>query len=194
MKYKGKIDNINHIVISDPMYKEGVWCRYEKKDLNLKDWIVNLGIYPTEMKLDDFLIKGTNFFLLLQENENACSLSDDWNLSYLKDIELKEYTIGMDSACVALGINNNAKKIINSKEEWQPSCAIKTGTDGIFGEISEGLKDDKLSFLLITGYVEEEFINQNELFEYLKNQFEITDLIKEKNMKSIEKGESVYEL
>lgn len=31
MKFKGKIENINHIVISDPTYKEDVWCRYEKR-------------------------------------------------------------------------------------------------------------------------------------------------------------------
>ena len=30
MNYKGKIDNIDYIVISDPMYEKNIWCRYEK--------------------------------------------------------------------------------------------------------------------------------------------------------------------
>ena len=179
MKFKGKIDNINHIVISDPTYKEDVWCRYEKKDINEKDWIVNLDIYPTETKIDDYNIKGVEFLLLLKKNEYDCNIDEDGNLSYLKDIELKDYTIGMDSACVALGLNNNAKEIIDSQEEWQPSCAIRTGTDGTFGDVSEGIKDGKLCFLFVTGYFDEEFINQNELFDYLVNQFQIKELIKE---------------
>ena len=88
MKFKGKIDNINHIVISDPTYKEDVWCRYEKKDINEKDWIVNLDIYPTETKIDDYNIKGVEFLLLIKKNEYDCNIDEDGNLSYLKDIEL----------------------------------------------------------------------------------------------------------
>ena len=42
------------------------------------------------------------------------------------------------------------------------------------------MKDEKTCFILITGYVEEEFINQDDLLDYLKKQFEIIDLIKEK--------------
>jgi len=179
MKFKGKIENINHIVISDPTYKEDVWCRYEKNNLKEKDWIVNLDIYPTETKIDNYYIKGTEFLLLIQKDEKDCSLDDDGTLSYLKNIELKDYTIGMDSACIALGINEQAKEIIDLQEEWQPSCAIRTGTDGTFGEVSEGIKDGRLCFLLITGYFEEDFINQNDLFEYLKSQFNIKDLVKE---------------
>lgn len=53
MKYKGKINNLNHIVVSDPCYENGVWCRYEKNNLKEKDWLVNLDILPTETKIDD---------------------------------------------------------------------------------------------------------------------------------------------
>lgn len=179
MKYKGKIKNINHIVVSDPTYKKDVWCRYEKSDLKEKDWIVNLNIYQTEDKVGNYYIKGTEFFLIMQKNDNVCNFDDDGTLTYLKDIELKDYSIGMDTACVALGINANAKEIIESQEEWQPECAIRTGTDGIFGEVSEGTKDGELCFVLINGYFGEDFIDENELFEYLKNQFEITELVKE---------------
>lgn len=179
MKFKGKINNINHIVISDPSYKKGVWCRYEKENLNENDWLVNLDIYPVETKVGKYYIKGTEFSLLLQKDKEDCSIDDKGTLNYRRDIELKDFTIGMDSACIALGINDNAKEIIDCRGDWQPLCAIRTGTDGTFGEVSEGIKNGKIRFLLITGYFEEDFINENELFEYLKNQFEITELVKE---------------
>lgn len=179
MKFKGKINNIDHIVISDPSYGKGVWCRYEQENLNETDWLVNINIFPVETKVEKYYIKGTEFSLLLQKDKEDCSLDDEGTLSYMSDIELKDFTIGMDTACVALGINDNAKEIIDCREEWQPSCAIRTGGDGTFGEVSEGIKNGKLRFLLITGYFEEEFINENNLFEYLKDQFEIVDLVKE---------------
>lgn len=179
MKFKGKIKNINHIVVSDPSYKKDVWCRYEKEKLNEKDWIVDLDIWPVEDKIENYYIKGTEFSLLLKKNAEDCSLDDEGTLSYMGDIKLNDYKIAMDTACIALGINNKAKEIIDSKDEWQPYCAIKTGGDGYFGEVSEGIKDGNLQFILIAGYFEEDAINQNNLFEYLKNQFEITDLVKE---------------
>lgn len=186
MKCKGKIDNINHIVISDPIYDKNVWCRYEKNNLKEKNWIVNLDICSTETKTDDYNIKGIEFLLLIKKNEYDCEIDEDGNLSYLKDIKLKDYTIGTDSACVALGLNDNAKKIINSKDEWQPLCAIRTGTDGAFCDVSEGIKDGELCFLFVTGYFDEEFISQNELFCYLVNQFQIKELLKENKKNEME--------
>ncbi len=179
LRYKGKIKNLNHIVVSDPYYKKGTWCRYEIDDLKEKDWLVDLAIYPVEDKIGKYYVKGLEFMLLLKQNEEDCSIEKEGSISYLSDINIKDYKIGMDTACIALGINNKAKEIIESRGEWQPSCAIRTGGDGIFGDVSEGKKNGKLSFLLITGYFDEEFINQNQLFDYLKEKFEIADLIKE---------------
>ena len=196
MEFKGKIKDLNHIVISDPTYNEDVWCRYEKNNLKEKDWLVNLDIYPVETKIDKFYVKSIDFTLLIQKNEKDCSLDDNGKLKYLKNIKLEKYTIGIDSACVALGINENAKEIINSQEEWQPPCAIKTGADGDFGTVFEGTKNGKLCFLLVTGSIEEEFINENELFDYLTNQFKIKELVKEDltlhgNDRVLNKGDKV---
>lgn len=179
MKYKGKIENINHVVISDPYYKNGVWCRYEKDNLDEKNWFVDLDIFSVETKEGKYYTKGMEFYLLLKKNEDICSLDDEGTLSYVSDIKLTDYNIGMDTACVALGINDKAKEIIKSRGEWQPSCALKTGGDGIFGEVGEGKKDESLQFILITGYFDEDFISENELFDYLKEQFKITELVKE---------------
>ena len=179
MKFNGKIHSLNHIVISDPSYENGIWCRYENNKINNQDWLVNIDIYPVEDKIGNYYVKGIEFMMLLKQNEEDCNINEDGSLSYSNDINIKDYKIGIDTACIAMGVNDKAKKIINSRDEWQPSCSIKTGSDGIFGEVSEGKRNDKLSFLFITGYFEEDFINQNQLFDYLKKQFEITDLTKE---------------
>ena len=47
MRYKGKIRELNHIIISDPSYDESVTCRYEKDNLREKDWYVDIDIKPT---------------------------------------------------------------------------------------------------------------------------------------------------
>ena len=31
MRFKGLVEEINHIVISETEYKNGDWCRYEKQ-------------------------------------------------------------------------------------------------------------------------------------------------------------------
>lgn len=176
MRYKGLIKDLNHIVISDPSYKDGVWCRYEKNNLKEKDWNVDLQVYSVKTKFEDYDIQGTEFYLLLQKEKRYCKIDEEGTIRYLSNIEIKDYTIGMDTACVALGINADAKEIKDSRDEWQPDCAIRTGTDGTFGEVTEGMKDGKICFLLITGYIEEEFCDENEMFQYLTKHFQIEEL------------------
>ena len=196
MNYVGKIEKINHIVISDPTYTNDVKCRYEKDNFGEKDWAVDLNITPVETKVGEYHIKGYDVSILLKKNSNSCKVDNDGNLKYYNNIDLKEYTIGMDSACVAFGVNDKAKEIINSQEEWQPPCAIKTGGDGIFGEVIEGFENGKTSFIWITGYFEDEFVNENELFDYLIKQFELKELNKEnlilnENNRILKKEETV---
>lgn len=182
MKYKGKINNINHIVISDPTYEKDDGCRYEIENLKEKNWIVELNIYDVEDKIDDYLIQGIEFYLLLQKTKDLCQI-DGENIKYLKNINIKKYDIGMDTACIALGINKNAEDIINSQSEWQPDCAIRTGTDGMFGLVTEGKNNDGLAFIAITGYLSSDMgYDKNSLFEYLVSKFEINDLVKEDNI------------
>lgn len=61
MNYKGKIDNIDYIVISDPMYEKNIWCRYEKNDVNAKNWVVNLDIHPMEVERIIMMLIVMNF-------------------------------------------------------------------------------------------------------------------------------------
>lgn len=125
MKYRGRIESINNIVVSDPSYGKNVWCRYERNSINDINWMVNLNIEHTETKLDDYVIKGNEFSVLLHKNEKDCSLDDEGTLRYLNNIEIKDYTIGMDSACVALGINEKANKILDSIQKKNGNQSIQ---------------------------------------------------------------------
>ena len=64
MNYKGKIDHIDHIVISDPMYEKNIWCRYEKNNVNAKNWVVNLDIHPMGVEKDNYDVNCNEFSLL----------------------------------------------------------------------------------------------------------------------------------
>lgn len=178
MEYTGKIKKLNHVVISDPSYDSSVGTRYEKKRINGHDWLVHLYINPIEEELDNHIVKSNNFILLIKKYKGACKIENEDTIEFSEAINLKQYNIDMDTACVAFGINNKAKKIIDSKDNFQPDCAIKTGTDGVFGYAMEGTIGNKLEFLLLTGSVEEFFMDQDELFDYIKEQFELTELEK----------------
>jgi len=180
MNYRGKIKDINHIVISDPSYEEGVWCRYEKKNLNEKDWFVDIEINDINEEYKGFTIKGTEYRLLLQSDRDNAEMLEG-AISHSKKIKIEKIDIGVDTACVALGINEYADEIINSKDEWQPDCSLKTLTDGIVGEVIEGKKDGKMALLFIAGSLCEDVEYTKEaILSYLVEQFKIEDLEKVK--------------
>ena len=135
LRYKGKIRELNHIIISDPSYDESVTCRYENNNLKEKDWYVDIDIKPTVDEIEDLTIKGTEFFLFLSKDRSG--------------IELKETEIGMDTACVAIGINEKADEIIELRDDWQPECSLNTLTDGLFGTVKEGKLQDHTVYMAI---------------------------------------------
>ena len=111
LRYKGKIRELNHIIISDPSYDESVTCRYENNNLKEKDWYVDIDIKPTVDEIEDLTIKGTEFFLFLSKDRRLSELRENGAIRYLSGIELKETEIGMDTACVAIGINEKADEM-----------------------------------------------------------------------------------
>lgn len=76
LRYKGKIKKIEHIIISDPTYDESVTCRYEKNNLNEENWFVDIDIKPTVEKIENFTIKGTEFFLFLYKDKRLSELKE----------------------------------------------------------------------------------------------------------------------
>ena len=194
MRFRGKIKNLNHIIISDPSYDEKVTCRYERNNLNKKNWCVNIDISHIEDKIEGFTIKGVEFFLLLSKNEKISESKENGTISYLKGIEIKETEIGMDTASVALGVNENAEEIIKYRDEWQPEFSLNTLTDGIFGSVKEGKLQDEVVFIWLSGYLDEDTeYTMDEIIDYLQNQLNITELEKTIDRPQIIKQENILE-
>lgn len=195
MRYKGKIKELNHIIISDPSYDENVTCRYEKDNLKEKNWNVDIDIHPTIDKIEDFTIKGTEFFLLLSKDKRLSELRENGTIRYLSGLEIKETEIGMDTACVALGINEKADEIIELRDDWQPECSLNTLTDGIFGTVKEGkLNDNHTVFIWLSGYLDEDTgYSIEEIVDYLQYQLNIVDLEKDKEKPIIIRQQNLLE-
>ncbi len=194
MRYKGKIKDLNHIVISDPTYKKDVWCRYERNNINEKNWKVDIDIHPVEDKFEEITIKGTEFFLCIYRNSKVCQLENEGTIKTLKGIKVSETEIGMDTACVALGINDKAKDIIESQKEWQPECSLSTLTDGIFGTVKEGKLGDNIVFVWVSGYLcEDTGYSMEDIIDYLQYQLNITELEKDLQRPYIIKQEETLE-
>lgn len=181
MRYKGKIKELNNIIISDPSYDKSVTCRYERNNLNEENWLIDIDIYPTITPITEELdARATEFFLFLCKNKKLGELKENGTISYLKGIKLEETDIGIDTACVALGINENAKEIINCKDDWQPECALNTLSDGIFGTVKEGKIEDDVVFIWVSGYLDEDTgYSIEDIVDYLQYQLDITNLVKD---------------
>lgn len=179
MRYRGKIENLNHIIISDPNYDENVTCRYERNELNEKNWLVDIDLKLSIEKFENFTAKGIEFFLFLCKDKNLGELKENGTISYLRGIKLEETDIGMDTACVALGINEKAEEIIDLRDDWQPECSLNTLTDGLFGTVKEGKIDDDVVFIWLSGYLDEDTdYSIDDIVDYLEFQLNITELEK----------------
>lgn len=194
MRYKGKINELNHIIISDPSYDESVTCRYEKTNLKEKNWLIDIDIKPVEEKIENLTIKGTEFFLFLCKDKKLGELRENGTISYLRGITLNEIDIGIDTACVALGINEKAKEIVLSRDEWQPECSLKTLSDGIFGTVKEGKIGENVAFIWLSGYLcEDTDYSIDEIVDYIEHQLNIVELQKDASKSIIIKQQNTVE-
>ena len=194
MKVFGKIKELDKIIVSDPFYSKDVSCRYERNNLNCKDWKIDIEIHPIQEEIDGISVEGTEFFVLLQDPKECCNLKADGSFSYYSKNKINEIKIGMDSACVALGINTHADNIKKSKDTWQPEFALKTLTDGFFGYVKEGCSDGKINFIWITGFLDNDTdYTADDLAKYLTTKFNVTELAKEINITTL-KDDVDYEI
>lgn len=185
MFYKGQIEQIDRVVVSDPSYAADVWCRYEGQNFaSGGPWKVQLAINDVSENVDGFDIKGVDFSMLLYTgNEKLCVLKPDGTgFSHPSFVKMKEFEIGMDTACVALGINGVADEIKASRGEWKPGCSLNTMTDGLFGNVYEGSCYGKTHLLYVSGYLDEDTgYSLKDIVDYLVSNFEIKklELVKE---------------
>ena len=191
MKYKGKIKHIDKIIISDPIYTEEVKCRYERTNVDAKNWKININIDNVQTNE----IKGIEFFVLMQAEDENCILKNDGSFLYYAENEIEEIRIGMDSASIAIGINKAVDEIKESVEDWQPECALETLTDGEFGCVKEGKKEGKICFIYFNGYLDEDTeYTIEEIIKYLIEQLEIEGLEEMIKSNQIELGKSDLEI
>ena len=182
MKFEGKIKELNQIIVSDPSYDEEVTCRYERKNVNQKDMNVIVEIHECSDKYDEITINGVEFFILIHNPKEKCELKENGNFTYPKRNQVTRFDIGIDTACISLGINNFADDIREAREEWQPPFALNTLSDGLFGVVKEGKKDDKINFIFISGYLSEDTgYSIEDVVDCISTYLEVTDLYKEIN-------------
>lgn len=178
MTYSGNINEINQIIVSDPSYEKGVWCRYENENLSAKNWNFNIEISEYNERDEDLDLRGIEFTLLLSNPNIRCRLTDK-GVGYPKSKIVDKFTIGMDTACVSLGINDVADKIRSEQDEWQPSTCLRTLTDGEFGTVFEGRNpnSDEVDFIAIMGYLDEDTgYSEEDLMKYFEKNFAVENL------------------
>lgn len=178
MTYSGNINKINQIIVSDPSYEKGVWCRYENENLSAKNWNFNIEISEYNERVEDLDLRGIEFTLLLSNPNIRCRLTDK-GVGYPKSKIVDKFTIGMDTACVSLGINDVADKIRSEQEEWQPSTCLRTLTDGEFGTVFEGRNPNsgEVDFIAIMGYLDEDTgYSEEDLVKYFEKNFAVKNL------------------
>ncbi len=170
--YRGRIKKLDKIIISDPSYDESVNCRYEK-DIKEENWNAYINIenlYDNNEKLPF----GKDIKIILSDG-----LPEDTSQNSI-NIGIKKYIIGIDTACIAFGINDKADEIKEFNEEWQPDCALKTLSDGIWGYVTEYKKDGKINMISIDGYLDADTeYTEEEILKYIAKQFEIDELVQE---------------
>ena len=178
MIYSGNVKEINQIIVSDPSYEKGVWCRYENDYLNEKDWNIKIQVKDYSENIEGIDIVGLDFRILLSHPSIRCDFTEN-GIRYPKSSEIEEYTIGADTACVSLGINDIADKIRSEVDEWQPSSCLKTLADGEFGIVYEGKEanSEQVSFIAIVGFFDEDTgYSEEDLVKYFKKNFMIENL------------------
>jgi len=76
LEYKGKIKELNHIVVSDPSCKKDMWGRYEKENINGKEKAIEKEIEDNDYLLDSYGIIDEKSSKLSRSNKKVFSEID----------------------------------------------------------------------------------------------------------------------
>lgn len=174
------------VVFSDPWYDASVWCQY-RKSFSAKNWF---------MKMDSSVEDGYVFFQMLlgrpTASHNITTAEDregNLDIKYPSIYELKQVELGMDTACIFCGNQENWKT-------YGESAALHTGTDGFFGDLvvftCKG-EDDPAGFLLM-GNLDETFGNAEDIFNHMVSSFNGFEISKEHYVEGISPNALAYQL
>lgn len=173
MKKEMIVPELDGIVISDPWYEKGVWCRYES-DVKGKDWKMEMN---TEIVEDEEyeMFSSIDFTMKLALPSLAPYISiGKESIRYPQSLQMKEYDIGMDTACSCCGSQKNYEML-------GESMAIRTGTDGLLGTVYEfrSGKTNEVCAVVFMGSIDAEMINPNELTAEFCAGFDAVELEKD---------------
>lgn len=160
----------NGVVFSDPHYNESVWCQY-RKDFRADNWLMKMESKTEDKFISFVLTLGRSTVLSSVETKDTL---DGLQINYPARYDTQAVQLGMDTAKIFCGLQN-------AWETHSEEAAIRTGTDGLFGDLMvftcKG-EQDPSGFLLIAG-VEEIFMDENELFRHLVSSFSGLEISKE---------------
>lgn len=161
-----KLSDMQGVLFADPSHPSGTWCRYEL-NAPMKGWMLNY--YGEDCVEDGY--RFTNFTLTLADPEyaNYVKPSDDlMSLIYPVSLSLSETTVGLDTACVYMG-----PMMEFDADEWQPSCALRTGSDGEFGVTHQLSEGEEVVAVVLFGMIDGHFGTKESVWDYLKATFGI---------------------
>lgn len=168
-----QIPEIKGVAFSDPWYDESVWCQY-RKDFRENDWYMKMEtLRDEEGYFDVSLFLGRRTLMAQLSVEKGGEQGDSVSYPYYCNFESTE--IGIDTAKVYIGNLENFAA-------WGEEGAIRTGVDGMFGELFEFTCKNEAQpagFVLFSA-LDGSITNEDELFMTLLSSFEGKEIDKEK--------------
>ena len=127
--------------------------------------------------IEGYYIAGTDIGIMLHHPSVNARMEQD-RIRFPSIYKLNKYTIGMDRACVSIGVNEKASEIANEKNSSEYETALHTLTDGQFGTVYEGVdKDGNIGFIHISGYIDNDAgYTNSDIVNYITNNLQITGL------------------
>ena len=161
------------VVFSDPFYGPEVWCQYRKKFHPSSSWVMRM-----ESSCDDDGFAEFALFLGRRSTMSGLRVSEDGEhmaICHYKHHNLETKEIGADTACVYIGS-------MYGFEQWGEVAAIKTGADGLFGELyvvtCEG-EDEPAGFLFM-GAIDTVVTDEDKLFRTVVSAFDGREINRER--------------
>ena len=166
-KYKGTIDKLEKLVVSDPIYEKDVWCRYENNFSIPSE--CNFELTTTRDQYNDLFFSIKIFPKENIEFNDVILVDDNSLVHYHKSLDTKRYDIAIDTAHISFGING-----------IDEDFSLGITNDCNFGCVVEYSYKNKYLGLTIEGYFDSTvFENDDNLVSIIERQFLVQDLTEE---------------
>lgn len=166
-KYKGIIDKLEKLVVSDPFYEKDVWCRYENNFSLASE--CNFELTTMRDRYNDLFFSIKIFPKENTEFNDVILVDDNSLIHYHTSLDIKRFDVAIDTAHISFGINNMDKDF-----------SISTINDGNFGCVVEYSYKNKFLGITIEGYFDSAVFDEDiNLVNAIERQFLVKDLTEE---------------